>query len=166
MATTRPSDFSSSIKPASLPSWALPSPDQRRSLGVRMHDFPPPKMPFCHDWIPGVALRGTLAQTDRPYGGLLAFGAAVRLGLPSHTPSRQRPWVCYASLDLVQLSPTNGLTPTGPMKDSHLRSFIHTQRTSVRLHLTKRTWAIPWQVYPVDRHWFHSRGQVFTGLAV
>ena len=33
-------------------------------------DFPPPPPPllFCHDWIPGVALRGTLAQTDRPYG--------------------------------------------------------------------------------------------------
>jgi hypothetical protein len=31
---------------------------------------------------------------------------------------------------------------------------------SVRLRLTKRTGAIPWQVYPGDRHWFHSWGQV------
>ena len=31
---------------------------------------------------------------------------------------------------------------------------------SVRLRLTKRTGAIPWQVCPGDRHWFHSRGQV------
>jgi hypothetical protein len=30
----------------------------------------------------------------------------------------------------------------------------------VRLRLTKRTGAIPWQVYPGDRHWVHSWGQV------
>ena len=62
---------------------------QEISWGVRMNDFPPPPpLPSCHDWIPGVALEGTLAQTDLPYGGSLAFGAAVHLGLPSHTPSR------------------------------------------------------------------------------
>ena len=28
--------------------------------------------------------------------------------------------------------------------------------------LTKRTGAIPWQVYAGDRHWFHSWGQVIA----
>jgi len=37
---------------------------------------------------------------------------------------------------------------------------------SVRLRLTKRTGAIPWQVYPGDRHWFHSWGQVNSEKAV
>ena len=67
--------------------------DQERSLRVRMNNFPPPPSPIpsCHDWISGVALPSTLTQTGRPYGASLAFGAAVRLGLPSHTPSRERP---------------------------------------------------------------------------
>ena len=79
-------------------------------------DFPPPPPPllFCHDWIPGVALRGTLAQTDRPYGGSLAFGAALRLGLPSHTPSRERPRLGNASLDLVQLPLASGCLQQTP----------------------------------------------------
>jgi len=66
--------------------------DQERSLRVRMNNFPPPPSPLlsCHGWISGVAMGGTLAQTGQPYGASLAFGAAVRLGLPSHTPSRER----------------------------------------------------------------------------
>ncbi|NBZ96998.1 MAG: PEP-CTERM sorting domain-containing protein, partial [Proteobacteria bacterium] len=31
---------------------------------------------------------------------------------------------------------------------------------SLRLRLSKRTGAIPWQGYPGDRDWFHSWGQV------
>ena len=47
-----------------------------------------------------------------------------------------------------------------------LHDYLPTARSraapvrSVRLRLTKRTGAIPWQVYPGDRHWFHSWGQV------
>jgi len=116
IATMRRSDFSSGFGPASLPSWVLPSPDRRRSLGVRMSDFPspPPPTPSCRDWIPGVALRRTLAQAGRPYGGSLSFGAAVRLGLPSHTPSRERSRLCNASLDLVQLPPASGCLQQAP----------------------------------------------------
>ena len=43
----------------------------------------------------GRRVAGTLAQTGRPYGASLAFGAAVRLGLPSHTPSRLQPSASY-----------------------------------------------------------------------
>ena len=35
-----------------------------------------------------------------------------------------------------------------------------TNLTQQLTHLTKRTGAIPWQVYPGDRHWSHSWGQV------
>ncbi len=51
------------------------------------------------------------------------------------------------------------LAPSPPMPaNSSLRS--------IRLRLTERTGAIPWQVYPGDRHWFHSWGQVsFCGDA-
>ena len=89
-------------------------------------------LPSYHDWMPGVALEGTLAQADRPYRGSLAFGAAVRLGLPSHTPSRERPRLCNASQGVVQLPLASGCLQQGPIKDSHLRSFIYAQRTSGR----------------------------------
>ena len=66
------------------------------------------------DWILGVALSGTLAQADQPYGGSLAFGTASRLGLPSHTPSRERPRLCNARLGLVQLPPASGCLQWAP----------------------------------------------------
>ena len=75
-----------------------------------MNNFPPPPSPIpsCHDWISGVALLSTLTQTGRPYGASLAFGAAVRLGLPSHTPSRERSPLYKASFVLVRLPPAHG----------------------------------------------------------
>src|SRR3972149_4616334 len=100
--------------PASSPRCFLLGPyrraDQERSLGVRMNNFPPPPSPIlsCHGWISGVVSTGTLAQTGQPYGASLAFGAAVRLGLPSHTPSRERPLLSKASFALVQLPPAHG----------------------------------------------------------
>ena len=66
--------------------------DPRRSLRVRTNNFPPFPSPIlsCLDWILGFAFRGTLTQTGQPYGASLSFGTAVNLGLPSHTPSRER----------------------------------------------------------------------------
>jgi hypothetical protein len=67
-----------------------------------------PHTPSCQGWISGVALRHTLAQAGRPYEGLLAFGAAVRLGLPSHTPSRERPDCAMRASN----RPRTGLSPS------------------------------------------------------
>ena len=65
--------------------------DPKRSPWVRMNGFPPlpSSIPSCHDWISGVALTSTFAQTRRPYKASLSLGAAVSLRLPSHTPSRK-----------------------------------------------------------------------------
>ena len=120
----RRSDFSSGIEPSSLPPQALPLPDQRRSLGVRMNAFsppPPPLQPFL-GWISGVTLTGTLAQSGLPYGGSLSFETAIRLGLPSHTPSRERVRLSFASRSLVQLPPASGYlqqVPRGTFTLSH-----------------------------------------------
>ena len=118
----RRSDFSSGIEPSSLPPQALPLPDRRRSLGVRMSDFPPPppSLPSYRGWKSGVALESTLAQVGRPYEDSLAFGAAVRLGLPLHTPSRdgngcQSPAVPSCSclrLLVASNGPHEGLPPS------------------------------------------------------
>jgi hypothetical protein len=118
----RRSDFSSGIEPSSLPPLALPLPDRRRSLGVRMSDFPPPppSLPSYRGWKSGVALESTLAQVGRPYEDSLAFGAAVRLGLPLHTPSRdgngcQSPAVPSCSclrLLVASNGPHEGLPPS------------------------------------------------------
>jgi hypothetical protein len=42
--------------------------DPKRSPRVSPHNFLPPPLPlpFCLDWISGVATQGTLTQTDRP----------------------------------------------------------------------------------------------------
>ena len=118
----RRSDFSSGIEPSSLPPQALPLPDQRRSLGVRMSDFssPPPPLLFCRGWISGVALEGTLAQTGQPYGGSLSFGTPIRLGLPPHTPSRDgrrlpspaAPSCSCLRLLVASVRPLEGLAPS------------------------------------------------------
>ena len=65
-------------------------------------DFPPPPPPllFCHDWIPGVALRGTLAQTDRPYGKGLGWAMPASISCSCL-------WLLVASN-----SPHKGLSPS------------------------------------------------------
>ena len=56
--------------------------DPKRSPWVRMNGFPPlpSSIPSCHDWISGVALTSTFAQTRRPYKASLSLGAAVPAG--------------------------------------------------------------------------------------
>ena len=89
---------------------ASTSVDPKRSPWVRMNGFPPrpSSIPSCHDWISGVALTSTLAQTCRPYEASLSLGAAVPLRLPSHTPSRERSGSGLADSNLVQLPTTHG----------------------------------------------------------
>ena len=91
IATMRRSDFFSGMASLSLPPSTLPL-SWTRSPWVRMNGFPPlpSSIPSCHDWISGVALTSTFAQTRRPYKASLSLGAAVSLRLPSHTPSRER----------------------------------------------------------------------------
>ena len=84
--------------------------DPKRSPWVRVNGFPPlpSSIPSRHDWISGVALTSTLAQTCRPYEASLSLGAAVPLRLPSHTPSRERSDQALAGSGLVQLPTTHG----------------------------------------------------------
>src|ERR1051325_7270363 len=62
--------------------------------------------------------RARLPPSGRPHGASLAFGAAVRLRLLPHAPSR-----CHA----VALG--SQLPPTAPVGDLHPQSIIHVQHT-------------------------------------
>ena len=78
--------------------------------------FPPlpSSIPSCHDWISGVALTSTFAQTRRPYKASLSLGAAVSLRLPSHTPSRERSVQALAGSGLMQLPTIYGCLQLAP----------------------------------------------------
>ena len=65
--------------------------------------------------------RARLPPPGRPHGASLAFGAAVRLRLLPHAPSRCRA-VAFGSQ----------LPPTGPVGDLHPQSIIHVQHTRSR----------------------------------
>ena len=98
--------------------------DPKRSPWVRMNGFPPlpSSIPSCHDWISGVALTSTFAQTRRPYKASLSLGAAVSLRLPSHTPSRERSVQALAGSGLMQLPTIYGclqLAPYGTCSRHH-----------------------------------------------
>ena len=132
----RRSDFSSGIGPASLPSWALPSPDRRRSLGVRMNDFspPPPPAPSCHGLDIGRCVE-THACPGRP--ALRGFTIVRCCG----SPRASTPHALTGKAAAVQCQPRSRaaasgfwLPPIGPIKDSHLLSFIHVQRTPSLRH--------------------------------
>ena len=90
--------------------------DPKRSPWVRMNGFPPlpSSIPSCHDWISGVALTSTFAQTRRPYKASLSLGAAVSLRLPSHTPSRERSVQALAGSGLMQLPTIYGCLQLAP----------------------------------------------------
>ena len=81
-----------------------------------MNGFPPlpSSIPSCHDWISGVALTSTFAQTRRPYKASLSLGAAVSLRLPSHTPSRERSVQALAGSGLMQLPTIYGCLQLAP----------------------------------------------------
>ena len=128
----RRSDFSSGIEPASLPSWALPSPDRRRSLRGRVNDFspPPPPIPACHGLDTGRRVERH-ACPGRP--ALRGF-TCVR---DCESPRASIPHALTGKAAAVQCPPrpravASGfwLPPIGPIKDSHLLSFIHVQRTA------------------------------------
>ena len=61
--------------------------------------------------------------------GSLAFGAAVRIQLPSHTPSRERFPLSTSQCPSHAVAFRSRLPPTGPAKDFHLQSLNHAQRT-------------------------------------
>ena len=105
--------------------------DPKRSPWVRMNGFPPlpSSIPSCHDWISGVALTSTLAQTCRPYEASLSLGAAVPLRLPSHTPSRERSVSSLARVQPRAVAYDSWLPPVGPIRDLHPPPFIHARRT-------------------------------------
>ena len=90
--------------------------DPKRSPWVRMNGFPPlpSSIPSCHDWISGVALTSTFAQTRRPYKASLSLGAAVSLRLPSHTPSRERSVQALAGSGLMKLPTIYGCLQLAP----------------------------------------------------
>ena len=96
-----------------------------------MNGFPPrpSSIPSCHDWISGVALTSTLAQTCRPYEASLSLGAAVPLRLPSHTPSRERSGSGLARFQPRAVAYDSWLPPVGPIRDLHPPPFIHARRT-------------------------------------
>ena len=110
---------------------ASTSVDPKRSPWVRMNGFPPrpSSIPSCHDWISGVALTSTLAQTCRPYEASLSLGAAVPLRLPSHTPSRERSGSGLARFQPRAVAYDSWLPPVGPIRDLHPPPFIHARRT-------------------------------------
>ena len=61
--------------------------------------------------------------------GLLAFGAAVRLRLPSHTPSRERRCLSIGQAPSHAVAFASRLPPIGPAGDLHPQSLHHAQRT-------------------------------------
>ena len=61
--------------------------------------------------------------------GSLAFGAAVRLRLPSHTPSRERLRLSIVQAPSRAVAFTSRLPPIGPAGDFHPQSLHHAQRT-------------------------------------
>jgi hypothetical protein len=97
-----------------------------------MNDFspPPPPTPACHDWMPSVAMSGTLARAGQPCGDPLSVGTASHLGLPSHTPSREKAAAVQCQPRSRATASGFWLPSTGPIKDSHPLSFIHVQRTA------------------------------------
>lgn len=60
----------------------------------------------------------------------LAFGAAVRLRLPSHTPSRERLRLSIVQAPSRAAAFTSRLPPIGPAGDFHPQSLHHAQRTA------------------------------------
>jgi len=61
--------------------------------------------------------------------GSLAFGAAVRLRLPSHTPSRERLRLSNVQAPSRAVAFTSRLPPIGPAGEFHPQSLLHAQRT-------------------------------------
>ena len=61
--------------------------------------------------------------------GSLSFSAAVRIRLPSHTPSRERLRLSIVQTPSRAVAFTSRLPPTGPAGDFHPQSLHHAQRT-------------------------------------
>ncbi len=64
-----------------------------------------------------------------PFEGSLTFGAAVRLRLPPHTPSRDRLRLSNVQTPSRAVAFTSWLPPLGSTGDFHPQSLDHAQRT-------------------------------------
>ena len=118
--------------------------DPWRSPGVRMSNVPPLPPRLLSQLRSEIGRRAsgrTYPAWASLLRGSLAFGAAVRLGLPSHTASRQR-FGSSSSPSSRAVASDSRLPPTGPAGDFHPQSLIHAQRTLSRLrrvrHGTRR----------------------------
>lgn len=131
----RRSDFSSGIRRPSLPPISVPESGPEEISWGKVKQCP--AAPALTTPRPRSDIGRRVGAYTRPgsgclHKGSLTFGAAVRLRLPSHTPSRVK-----LRLFISDQTPYRAvafgswLPPTGPTGDLHPQSLYHAQRTLV-----------------------------------
>ena len=132
------SDFSPSIDRSSLPSSNLPqfgpgeiSWDKVKQCPAAALNTPGPRSDIRRR-VDEHACPGPRSL----HKGSLAFGAAVRLRLPSHTPSRERLRLSIVQAPSRAVAFTSRFPPIGPAGDFHPQSLHHAQRTRAGYPLT------------------------------
>ena len=126
------SDFSPSIDWSSLPSANLPQCGPAEISWGKVKQCPAASA--LNTPGPRSDIRRRVDEHACPgprslHKGSLAFGAAVRLRLPSHTPSRERLRLSIVQAPSRAVAFTSRLPPIGPAGDFHPQSLHHAQRT-------------------------------------
>ena len=126
------SDFSPSIDWSSLPSSNLPQCGPGEISWGKVKQCPAASA--LNTPGPRSDIRRRVDEHACPgprslHKGSLAFGAAVRLRLPSHTPSRERLRLSIVQAPSRAVAFTSRLPPIGPAGDFHPQSLHHAQRT-------------------------------------
>ncbi len=127
------SDFSSGISRSSLPSSDLPQRGPNEISWGKIKQCPAaPALttPRPRSDIGRRAWRHANPGPKSLLEGSLAFSAAVRLRLPPHTPSRERPSLIIGQVESRAVAFTSWLPPTGPKGEFHPQSLDHAQHTS------------------------------------
>jgi len=126
------SDFSAGINRSSLPSSGLPTCGPAEISWGKIEQCPAasalttPRPPTDIGRCVG---RHANPGPRSPFEGSLAFGAAVRLRLPPHTPSRDRLRLSNVQTTSRAVAFTSWLPPLGSTGDFHPQSLDHAQRT-------------------------------------
>ena len=133
------SDFSPSIDWSSLPSSNLPQCGPGEISWGKVKQCPAASA--LNTPGPRSDIRRRVDEHACPgprslHKGSLAFGAAVRLRLPSHTPSRERLRLSIVQAPSRAVAFTSRLPPIGPAGDFHPQSLHHAQRTRSGYALT------------------------------
>ena len=130
----RRSDFSPGIDQLSLPSSGLPSSGPGEISWGKVMQCPAAaafNTPRPRSDIGRRVARHANPGPSSLLEDSLAFSAAVRLRLPSHTPSRERSRLSIVQTPSRAVAFASRLPPIGPAGDFHPQSHLHVHRTSI-----------------------------------